>query len=78
MIRGFLAGSLLLIGLYVLVQPGVASKVEQASGLSLQALRRALSPEAPGVPDLRQRRRVAMIRRAPPIVGGGGGIPQID
>lgn len=51
MLRGFLAGSLTLIVIYVAVQPGTSSKVEQGSGILVGMLRRALSPTVAGVPQ---------------------------
>ncbi|HET6215347.1 MAG TPA: hypothetical protein VFE14_20950 [Micromonosporaceae bacterium] len=65
---GFLAGSLVLIVLYVLVQPGAASKVESASGLSLTALRHALSPEVAGISNRAARAKPGQ------AVGPGAGI----
>lgn len=47
---GFLFGSLVLIGLEVLLQPGSAKKAEQAGGVLTGLLRRALSPDVAGVP----------------------------
>lgn len=76
MIRGFLAGSLALIALYVLVQPGVAEKVEQASGLSLSTFRRALSPQSAGVPNVRSKRAARAEKTSPGTAPSGGGLFQ--
>lgn len=68
---GFLSGSLVLIALWVLVQEGTSSKVEDASGLSLRMLRRAVSPDVAGLPD-RARRRAGATSPAPAPGGSGG------
>lgn len=47
---GFLAGSLVLIVTYTLLQPGAANQVSSASNVGVQLLRRALSPQVAGVP----------------------------
>jgi hypothetical protein len=49
--RGFAAGSLTLIVLYVLLQQGSADKVAGGGNLAAALIRRALSPEVAGVPD---------------------------
>lgn len=49
--RGILAGSLTLIVLYVVVQPGSADKANTAAAVLQKALRRALSPAVAGVPQ---------------------------
>lgn len=49
--RGFLAGSLALIVLYVAVQPGNAAKAQTGSNTLVSLLRRALSPQVAGVPN---------------------------
>jgi hypothetical protein len=49
--RGFLAGSLALIVLYVAVQPGTASKAQTGGNVLVGLLRRALSPQIAGLPN---------------------------
>lgn len=49
--KGFIVGSLGLIVLYVVVQPGAAGAAETASGWLQQGMRRWLSPKVAGVPD---------------------------
>jgi len=50
-LRGFLSGTLTLIVLYVVVQPGASSKTEQAGGVLVAGMRRWLSSGVAGVPD---------------------------
>jgi len=51
--RGFLLGSLVLVGLYVAVQPEGARAAAQGGNWLVSGLRRALSPEVAGVPQKR-------------------------
>lgn len=48
---GFLAGSLVLIAAYTLMQPGAAKNATGASGVAVGLLRRVLSAEVAGVPQ---------------------------
>lgn len=66
--RGVLAGSLALIVLYVVVQPGASSKVEQGGNVITKLFRRALSPGVAGVPQ-----RAA----AKPAAGTGKQFPNV-
>ena len=68
--RGFLAGSLALIVLYVVVQPGTAGKAATGGTVLVSALRRALSPQVAGVPN---RGQPTATWHAPPSTGGGAG-----
>lgn len=47
--KGFVAGSLGLIILYVVVQAGTSSKLDAASKTSTSLLKRALSPGVAGI-----------------------------
>jgi hypothetical protein len=49
--RGFLVGSLALVVLYVLVQPGTAAKADTASGVVTTALKHLLSGDFAAIPD---------------------------
>lgn len=49
--RGFVAGTLVLIVLDVLVQPQVSGQVAAGGNLLVALLQRALSPSVAGVPD---------------------------
>ncbi len=60
---GFLAGSLTLIVLDVLLQPGASDKVGAASNLSLGLFRRFLASDVAGIPQ----------RKTTPTTSGGGG-----
>lgn len=46
---GFLLGSVVLIGMYVLYQPGVSGRVSDASNIFVAITRRLLSPDAAGI-----------------------------
>lgn len=48
--KGFAIG-MILIAIYVAVQPGTAAKAEQAGGLFGGAVRRLMSPGVAGVPQ---------------------------
>jgi len=48
--RGFVVGSLALIALYVLVQPGTSAKVSGGLGLTQAIFNRILSPDVAGIP----------------------------
>jgi len=49
--RGFLVGSLVLIGVYVAVQPNAARAAEVGGGWFVSGLRRLLSPDVAGIPQ---------------------------
>lgn len=49
--KGFVAGSLALIVLYVVVQPGAADKAATGGNVLVSMLRRALSPQVAGLPN---------------------------
>jgi len=51
MLRGFAAGSLLLIALYVGLQPNAANAAQTGSNVLVQGLRRLLSGDVAGVPS---------------------------
>jgi len=51
MIRGFLAGSLTLVALYVLVQNSTAGKATEASNALVAGFKRLLDPTIAGVGD---------------------------
>lgn len=51
MLKGFAAGSLVLIVLYVVVQPGASSKTASASNAFVQGMRRLMSPQVAGIGD---------------------------
>lgn len=57
--KGFVVGSLALIVLYVVVQPGSANKVDTASGWLQQGMRRWLASSVAGVPDRTKKRATA-------------------
>ena len=48
--RGFLLGSLALIVLYVVVQPGTAKAAQAGGNVLVEGLRRALSADVAGIP----------------------------
>jgi hypothetical protein len=48
--RGFAVGSLVLIVLYVALQPGSADRLSEGSGLLSGGFRRLISPDVAGVP----------------------------
>jgi len=64
-VRGILAGSLTLIVIYVVVQPGASSKVQQGGNVLTGALQRLLSPGVAGVPQ----RAGAKPAKKPPASG---------
>jgi len=49
--KGFLAGSLALIVIYVVVQPGASGKVESGGNALVQLTRRLFSPQVAGIGD---------------------------
>lgn len=49
--RGFLLGSLTLIAIYVVVQPGTADKLGIGGNTLVALMRRAMSPNVAGIPD---------------------------
>lgn len=49
--KGFFWGTLILAGLYVVVQPGASAKTEVASNVFVQSLRRLFSPQVAGIGD---------------------------
>ena len=49
--RGFLVGSLLLIAIEVLVQPGAADKASTGLGVTQSLFNRILSPNVAGIPQ---------------------------
>lgn len=51
MLRGFVAGSLVLIVIYVATQQGASTKTETASRWSVEVLRRLTSPDVAGIGD---------------------------
>lgn len=51
MLKGFVAGSLALIMLYVVVQPGASGKTALASNALVQGFRRLFSPQVAGIGD---------------------------
>jgi hypothetical protein len=63
--RGFLVGSLVLVVVYVAVQPNAASALSAGSTWWVSGLRRALSPGVAGVPQLG--------KQTPPTTGASGG-----
>ncbi len=67
---GFLLGSLALIVTYVLVQDGVAGRVDQAQNVFTALLRRVMSPDAAGIGDHTKR------PAQPAPSGGAGGSPK--
>jgi hypothetical protein len=50
-VRGFLVGTMLLVGLEVLVQPQTSSQVSSGGNVLVGLLRRLLSPDVAGIPD---------------------------
>jgi hypothetical protein len=50
-LKGFVAGSLALIILYVVVQPGTSGKVEQGGNTLVALTKRLFSPEVAGIGD---------------------------
>jgi hypothetical protein len=66
--RGFLAGTLTLIVLYVVVQPGASSKADTASNWAQQGMRRWLAVDVAGVPD---RTKKTTTKKAAAPVGAG-------
>jgi hypothetical protein len=51
--RGFLVGTLVLVVIEVVLQPGAAGKATSGAGVVLSVIRRALSPGVAGVPARR-------------------------
>lgn len=49
--RGFIAGSLALIVLYVVVQPGAAARAATGGGVLVDLLQRAISPQVAAIHD---------------------------
>lgn len=72
---GFLAGSLVLIGVYVLVQDGTSGRVDQASNVIVALLRRVMSPDAAGIANHTKASAKATVNSPPTAAGGGGGRP---
>lgn len=68
--RGFLAGSLILIAIYVGLQPGSADKATQGGNALMALIRRGLAPDVAGIPDRSQPKSIA--RLLPPPSGAGG------
>lgn len=66
MFRGFATGSLALIALYVIVQPGASDRAGQASSWLQQGMRRWLASDVAGVPDRTKKSRPA----STPAAGG--------
>lgn len=62
MFRGFLAGSLVLVVLYVVVQDGASGRVEDASNVAQALLRRLLSPDVAGIGNHAQPSQQATLR----------------
>lgn len=50
--RGFVVGSLALIAVYVAVQPTASRAAATGTGWALSGLRRLLSPDVAGVPQI--------------------------
>lgn len=75
MVRGFAAGSLALIALYVFVQRGAADKVAGGSNLILSGVRRLLSGDVAGLP-LRKTTTASSsgTSAAPNMTGGTAGM----
>lgn len=73
--KGFLAGSLALIVLYVALQPGTANKADTASGVLVSGIRHLLSGDFAAVPDRGAQRNIGRTTTtsAPaPSTGGSG------
>ncbi len=68
--RAFLAGSLVLIAAYALLQNGAPAAVGAAGNVSLGWFRRALSPDVAGVPN---RAPASSATAEPPLAPGQGG-----
>lgn len=49
--RGFVIGSLALVVLYALLQPGAADRVGQGSNVLVSGMRRILSGDVAGIPQ---------------------------
>lgn len=77
LVRGFVAGSLGLVILYVTVQPGAAAKTQQGSGLFVAGLRALFAPDRAGIGDHSTPGTTdALTPTAPTTGGGGGGAPK--
>lgn len=51
--RGFLVGTLVLVGFDVLIQPNASGQVVAGGNVLVSLLRRLLSPDVAGIPDRR-------------------------
>jgi hypothetical protein len=69
MSRGFATGTLALIVLYVVVQPGTAGKADTASGWLQQGMRRWLASDVAGVPDRSKKKTTAPSATTAPSTG---------
>ncbi len=76
---GFLAGSLALIVLYVVVQPGSASKTQQGGNILIAGMKSLFEPGRAGIGNHAQPTANATLKdnsTATPSTGGGGGVPK--
>lgn len=76
LIGGFLTGSLALIVLYVVVQPGVASKTEQGGNILIAGAKSLFEPGRAGIGNHAQPSAKATLKDNTTGSGGGGGTPK--
>ncbi len=82
MLKGFVTGSLALIVLYVVVQPGPSQKLGIAGNVVVELLKRGFSPDVAGIPDFSTRgaskadAKLIDNSGSGASGGGGGGTPK--
>lgn len=74
MIKGFITGSLALIVLYVVVQPGPSQKLGLASNTLVASMRRLFEPDVAGIGD--HSGFTTSITPINPSTSGGGAVPK--
>lgn len=79
--RGFVVGSLVLVVLYVVVQPRAAGAAAAGGNVLVEGLRRMLSPQVAGIPQRGGRPWAEQAARGQPAAGRGsktGGLDDIQ
>lgn len=71
---GFLLGSVVLIGTWVLVQDGTSGRVDAAANVFTALLRRVMSADAAGIGNHVAPTKTATLTEKRPAAGAGGGI----
>ena len=75
--RGFLVGTLALIGWEVVLQPNASAQVSAGGGVLVSLLQRLLSPGVAGIPDRRDTTRNAATPVGGQIAAGAAGAIKI-